>query len=336
MHLQIQTPFRLHFGLIDLNGEVGRIDGGLGVSLQGEFGWIISAKETNASFDRINTSLSQLIPVVKELLQNFRQAANISQQRIELTIHRHIPSHVGLGSHTQLSLAIAALLMSLAQEEHSFSTRQLAQMMNRGGTSGIGVAAFEQGGFILDGGHSFGSGQEKTIFLPSSASKGLKPAPVLFRSPLPDNWCFIIALPRVKAGASGKEEINLFQSYCPLPATDVKEICRLILMKVLPSVLEEDLQSFGKGIYELQHLGFKKIEIEIQHPIISHLIDLAVDSGATGAGMSSFGPATFAIAEPKHVSEIVDAWRNLLEKTQISHHIWTARGDNQGSRIMTL
>ncbi|MFX1253462.1 MAG: beta-ribofuranosylaminobenzene 5'-phosphate synthase [Promethearchaeota archaeon] len=336
MHLQIQTPFRLHFGLIDLNGELGRVDGGLGVSLQGELGWIISAKEINASSDQINCSSPQLVPVVKELLQTFRQATNISQQRFRLTVHRQIPSHVGLGSHTQLALGLATLLTNLTQEEYKYNTRQLARIMNRGGTSGIGVAAFEQGGFILDGGHSFGSDQQKTSFLPSSASKGLKPAPILFRSPLPEEWRFIIVLPRVKPGASGKEEINLFQSYCPLPAVDVKEICRLILMKVLPSVLEEDLNNFGEGVFELQHLGFKKIEIEIQHPIISHLINRAVESGAVGAGMSSFGPATFAIVDPKHISEIVDAWRDLLDKNQISYQIWTAHGDNQGSKIINL
>ena len=29
----IQTPSRLHIGLLDLNGEIGRIDGGLGLGL---------------------------------------------------------------------------------------------------------------------------------------------------------------------------------------------------------------------------------------------------------------------------------------------------------------
>jgi len=29
----VTTPARLHFGLIDMNGELGRIDGGVGLSL---------------------------------------------------------------------------------------------------------------------------------------------------------------------------------------------------------------------------------------------------------------------------------------------------------------
>ncbi|MFX0095999.1 MAG: beta-ribofuranosylaminobenzene 5'-phosphate synthase [Candidatus Hodarchaeota archaeon] len=338
MHLRIQSPVRLHFGLIDLNGDLGRIDGGVGVSLQGELGWIIDAKAINAPHDQIETSITnpQFLLLVKELLHTFRKATNLSDQKVKLMIHQNIPAHVGLGSHTQLALALATLLAHVAQEEHKFNIRQLAQIMNRGGTSGIGVAAFEQGGFILDGGHKFGPDQEKTAFLPSSASKGINPAPVLFRSPLPNNWQFIIVLPAIKKGASGKEEINLFQSYCPIPANDVKEICRLILMKVLPAVVEKDLKMFGSGIYELQHQGFKKFEIEIQHPIISRLINLAVENGAAGAGMSSFGPATFAIAKSTHISEVDETWRKLLEKNQISYQIWTTSGNNHGAEVSTL
>ena len=31
--VKIRTPARLHFSLIDLSGELGRIDGGIGVAL---------------------------------------------------------------------------------------------------------------------------------------------------------------------------------------------------------------------------------------------------------------------------------------------------------------
>ncbi len=32
MPITITTPSRLHFGLIDLNGELGRINGGIGIT----------------------------------------------------------------------------------------------------------------------------------------------------------------------------------------------------------------------------------------------------------------------------------------------------------------
>ena len=31
-HIVLNTPSRLHFGLIDMNGEIGRIDGGVGLA----------------------------------------------------------------------------------------------------------------------------------------------------------------------------------------------------------------------------------------------------------------------------------------------------------------
>jgi len=34
MRITVQTPSRLHFGLIDLNGELGRINGSFGVALE--------------------------------------------------------------------------------------------------------------------------------------------------------------------------------------------------------------------------------------------------------------------------------------------------------------
>ena len=33
-HIKISTPARLHFGLTDMNGESGRIDGGVGLALE--------------------------------------------------------------------------------------------------------------------------------------------------------------------------------------------------------------------------------------------------------------------------------------------------------------
>jgi beta-ribofuranosylaminobenzene 5'-phosphate synthase len=39
--------------------------------------------------------------------------------------------------------------------------REIARVITRGGTSGMGTAAFEAGGFLVDGGHGFGPGRLK-------------------------------------------------------------------------------------------------------------------------------------------------------------------------------
>ena len=44
--LVLRTPARLHFGLIDMNGEIGRIDGGVGLALDSPQ-TLIEAKKSN-------------------------------------------------------------------------------------------------------------------------------------------------------------------------------------------------------------------------------------------------------------------------------------------------
>ena len=98
------------------------------------------------------------------------------------------------------------------------SVRELAFAVKRGGTSGIGVTAFEKGGFIVDGGHRF---KDKGAFMPSAASR-VPPGPVLFREDFPD-WDIVIAVPNEK-GMHDQEEIDVFKKFCPLPIEEVREV----------------------------------------------------------------------------------------------------------------
>jgi len=170
------------------------------------------------------------------------------------------------------------------------SVSEIAVKVGRGGTSGIGVAAFETGGFILDGGHKF---SQKKAFLPSAASK-LPPAPVLFRRDFPD-WDILVAVPEQK-GASQKNEVDIFRKECPVPLQEVEKLSHLILMQLLPALAEKDILIFGKSINAIQGLGFKKREVELQ-PVSKELMQVLRDSGAYGAGMSSFGPTVYAFGK---------------------------------------
>ena len=142
-------------------------------------------------------------------------------------VHEHFPSHSGLGSGTQLSLAVGQLISDYVK--HEIEVPKIASIVGRGGTSGIGVASFENGGFIIDGGHHF---DDKCEFLPSSASKAI-PAPILARYDFPEEWKVILAIPDVKNNVSGTEEVNIFQEYCPIPLREVQQMSHLILMKMM-------------------------------------------------------------------------------------------------------
>ncbi len=302
----VKTPSRLHFCLIDMNGDLGRIDGSLGISIDKPnvelMTWL--SDETRI-YGRESSHVEKL---AKSFLSYIKSDENIS-----INVKNLIPSHVGFGSETQLSLAVATSIAKLLKL--NLSTYELAQIMVRGGTSGIGVAAFDKGGLILDGGHSFGNNCQKKDFLPSNASRA-PPARVLVRYDFPEDWIFILATPKIEEGMFGKKEKDIFKKLCPIPADEVAAISRIILMKLLPSLLEKDIRIFGSGLTDLQYLGFAKAAGDLMHPVTARCIKMLLENGAYGAGQSSFGPTAYGLFNwDSNVEKVMSVLRNLLKKS---------------------
>jgi beta-ribofuranosylaminobenzene 5'-phosphate synthase len=248
---------------------------------------------------------------------------------VEITLRQIYPSHVGLGSGSQIALAVARGVCELFGR--NFPVRELARMVGRGGTSGIGTAAFEHGGFIIDGGHAFGPGAEKAGFRPSAASDGVRPAPVIARHDFPTGWRIVLATPRLPAGASGGREVEIFRSACPVPLEEVRETCHEVLMRMLPGVVDQDLDLFGKAVNRIQELGFKRVEIGLQPPVIPHLIGQLREAGAACAGMSSFGPTVYAITDSQ-ASSLLRAAEEVMEE-EGGGEAWISAPRNTGARV---
>lgn len=293
----VTTPSRLHFSLIDLNGEIGRIDGGFGAAIQyPNFKIFVErAKKTEIS----GASDANTYEEILKILSVIKKKYNIKDE-YKISLKSEIPRHTGLGSTTQLSLGIASAVLKL--NEIFLSPYKIATIVKRGGTSGIGIKAFESGGFIVDIGHSYGKNREKESFLPSSASPA-KPAKILFRQDLPDDWIFVCAFKKAKK-IYGKSEVEIFKKYCPISRREVEKISHLLLMKILPAVIERDIEGFGEGLNEVQNLGFKRIEVEISG--MKDFID-ELSKISYGAGLSSFGPCVYALTKgKKHAEEVMN------------------------------
>jgi len=271
------------------------------------------------------------IEVINEQASKIFQAFNISNKNFHFNLKRYFPSHVGLGSKTQLSLAIAVAITKLKNISNT-SLKELTRLVNRGGTSGIGWRGFENGGFIIDAGHEFGKGKEKETFLPSSASKEANPALTILRHPIPEHWRFVLVIPNVKKGAYGDEEISIFQKHAPIPKGEVNEVSHQILMKILPGIIKKDLECFGEGLKRIQNIGFKKIEISLQHEIVKKTLAFFEEYGVKAFGMSSFGPSVIGIVESD------DEANNLLKAVQLhlngnGGHIYLCKPNNYGAKI---
>ncbi len=314
--ITVTTPSRLHFSLIDLNGEIGRIDGGFGVALQNpNFKIFIERAKQTGIF---GTGDTRTYEEILKILSTIKKKYDIKNE-YKISLKSEIPRHSGFGSTTQLNLAIASAILKL--EEIFLSPYEIATIIKRGGTSGIGVKAFESGGFIVDIGHKFGKNKEKATFLPSSVSDA-KPAKILFRQDFPGDWIFVCAVRKIEK-IYAESEVEIFKKYCPVNRKDVEMLSHLLLMKILPAVIERDIENFGDGLKDVQSLGFKKIEVEISG--LKNFID-ELSKISYGAGLSSFGPCVYALTKgKKHAEEVA----NYLNEKEIKNFI--CMPDNKGA-----
>jgi beta-ribofuranosylaminobenzene 5'-phosphate synthase len=314
--IQIVTPSRLHITLIDLNGTLGRIDGSVGLTLDYPSIKINAKKDSRVTISGSTEFAGKIKSAASAVLTQY------DINGVAIDVVQEYPNHVGLGSGTQVALAVGTAISELYGLNLSPTT--IAKLTGRGGTSGIGVAAYEFGGFLVDGGH-----KGKTDFLPSSASGKFGPGPIIARHDFPD-WEIVLAIPNLR-GASDKSEIDVFQTQCPLPLNEVQQLCHVILMEMLPAVVEHDVESFGRSINRVQTLGFKRREIELQ-PFCAHLVQFMRENGAIGAGMSSFGPVVYGITEGKQLLKAVERYLN----DTIGGKVRQVKAQNTGAYVQEM
>jgi len=320
------TPSRLHFALIDLNGSLGRVDGGIGLSLAHPGFKITAQYSDDMTIIAPHEITSRAIAILKLL----KGKCDIGNAKIE--IEENIPSHVGLGSGTQLSLGMAQAICTLHGLD--LTHQEMAFLVERGGTSGIGVTAFSQGGFIVDGGHEFSEGEfcegKKNAFLPSSASRGIKPPPIIARYDFPD-WDILATIPNCKH-ISGEDEVRLFQTLCPMPLDDVRMISHITLLKLLPAVVQHDIASFGEAIGLIQNIGWKKVEIDKQDGIVRQAMAFLREKGGYGVGLSSWGPAIYCFGE--NLTELKKITDDFLAKNNPGGYCFLTRANNFGAAVI--
>jgi len=281
MRTIVQAGARLHLGFLDLNGGCGRRFGSIGVSLERPQCTVEAALAPDRA--------TETAEPVRDILERLGPYLGDGPVRVRLT--EAIPSHAGFGSGTQHALAVAVAATRAAGRP--VPVRDLARRLGRGQRSGIGIAAFERGGLVIDAGHSVDVALQPT--------DGPEPAPVVFQQPLPDAWHFVLATPRATPGLSGATEQRAFRDLPPMDEERVGRICRLTLVQVAPAVLTADIRAFGAAITEIQELVGEYFAPCQGGRFASRtgceIADLAIARGAHGVGQSSWGPTVFALVE---------------------------------------
>lgn len=271
----VEAGARLHLGLLDLRGDLGRRFGGLGAALRSP-SLRLEARRA-PELEVAGDEAERILAFARRFLAHHGIADGA-----QLRLTRAIPAHAGLGSGTQLALATARALAELFGTP--VDAASLSMAVGRAQRSAIGTWAFEQGGFLLEGGRR-----------PDRDT----PAPLLLRRSLPEAWRCVLVVPPVTAGLSGSAEERAFRDLPPPPAALVERIAHQVLMRVLPALAEEDLASFGQGVTEVQRrVGemFAPVQGDrfASAPATALVADLLA-LGAAGAGQSSWGPAVFGL-----------------------------------------
>ncbi len=320
--VSVQSTGRLHMGFFDLHGGLGRKFGSIGLSLTAP-----NLELTASIADKFlvtGASSGRALAVTQQLMAKLNL-----QGGIVLNIKQHIPEHAGLGSGTQLALAIGAAISKLYHL--NLTTAQIAELTGRGGRSGIGIAAFDQGGLLIDGG--------RVVSGPNIKNISRKAPPLLARYDFPEHWRILLILDNSQPGIHGEEELVAF-SQLPIFSENVAaHLCRHLLMQAMPALVEHDLTAFGKCLQELQaHVGdyfapaqggryaSKRVAAVLQHLEVS---------GVACFGQSSWGPTGFAVFESTQEAE------NQLQKLKAIFKddalSWTiCNACNQGAKVTTV
>jgi beta-RFAP synthase len=276
--IQIKTPSRLHFGIIDMRGDLGRKHGSVGVSIDNPTLTLIAEKTSKNMVKGVRASR------VKDYASKIMQIYDL-EGGCHIKVVEDIPEHMGFGSGTQLALAIGAAISKLYDIEIDHDL--VAVKLGRSRRSGIGTYAFQKGGFIVDGGHK--------IDKPNSVP------PLIFRGDIPKDWRFVVGMPEIDNRISGESEETAFKQLEPPPASLVDEVARIVLMKMIPSLIEREIGPFGESITDLDaKFGdyWKKIQGgRYSHKLIESGVNFLLRQGAYGAGQSSWGPAYYGLAE---------------------------------------
>ncbi len=313
--VEVEAPARLHLGFLDLHGGLGRRFGSIGLTL--------STLATRLRVEKAN-DITASGPGADRAL---RYARSYIESRgiaggVDISLLQTIPDHVGLGSGTQMALAVGTAIERLYGGDCDSAT--IAQTLDRGKRSGIGIGAFEQGGFILD----CGRGEAEGI------------PPVAVRLPFPEQWRALLLFDTRSQGLHGAKEVTAFSELPEFPAQAAAHLCRLVMMQVLPGVLEGRMQSFSQAIGEIQQVvgdHFAPAQGgRFTSPVISAALQWAAEQGFAGIGQSSWGPTGFILLEDANQAQ----WLESALKQQFGEfstfRCQQVAARNQGAQINLL
>ena len=293
----VSTGSRLHFGLLAHGGESLRQFGGAGMMIDSPG---VLLKAVRDDVDSVMVVATDGSPPVSDAdvdrvagwLAAIR-AADDSLPPVRIEISRTIPRHSGLGSGTQLALAVARAVAGLA--EPGSGSVELARRVGRGLRSGIGIHGFDHGGFLVDA----GGRDEQEV------------AALVARANVPEAWRVVLAGPVAGEGLSGDAEREAFARCREMPWDVTRTLAALLLQQVLPGLNAGDIDEAGEGLFLFGRLvgeSFASVQGGCYaDPQMASLVEWARAEGVRGVGQTSWGPTIWMLCSDQHTADSLAA-----------------------------
>lgn len=277
--IEVAAPSRLHFGMFSFGRSDTRQFGGVGMMVNQPG---LRLRLTPADRFEAVGPLSQRAGRVAQRITRALELGEPPACRIEILSAP--PEHVGLGTGTQLSLAVSAALHAFRGGD-ALGPSALAALAGRAERSAIGTYGFALGGLLVESGK-----------LPGEVL-----SPLEERLELPSEWRFVLVWPQDQHGLSGEEERSVFRDLPPVSPATTASLLGEVSSELLPAARAGDYERFSESLYRFgREAGMCFAARQggpFASPRIEQLVHTIRDLGVRGAGQSSWGPTVFALLE---------------------------------------
>ncbi len=318
--ITITAPAHLHAGNMDITGDLGRLYGTAGFTLDYPRTVLEAVKSDEIAVkgeDKENT---------KKYVSLFMEKYGV-KGGIKINVKETIPKHLGMGSQTALALSVGTAIAQFYNINVALD--EMALSLGRSDIVALGFNSFKKGGFIVDGGYRI-------------KDRGKMIPPLLFREPIPSDWLFVVCIPNEPIPAILKikeNEEEILNTLKAMPEQMSDRLSRIMLMQVMPSLIEHDIKTFGKYITEFNgRLGsfwgdFQKGKTYC-HPSVKAGINILLDNGAYGACQTCWGPTFYGLTDNGEIArKLAKKLERFLEK-QGGGDVFYTTGNNEGASII--
>jgi beta-ribofuranosylaminobenzene 5'-phosphate synthase len=351
--VEIRTPARLHLGMFSFGVAGSRSFGGVGV--------MVDRPGVHLRIRRANR-LEARGPHAERTVRFARscmEAWNLGDVGCSIEMVSAPGGHVGLGSGTQIGLAVAAGMRQLfqrpvgghsepavahpAQEpldasEHDWlfdipESIALARVVGRGRRSSVGVYGFSRGGLIVESGRLLPGGGAAD----DDATREF--SPMIARVRLPASWRCVVIVARDSVGLSGPAEREAFGRLPSVPATITSELARIAVLELLPAAVEGKFMEFAAAVRRYGEIAgepFAQASSRLPHAAATaQLLELLQELGIEGAAQSSWGPTVMACCPSL---EAAGELTETLDRLGLAKHhdIVIAKFDAQGAVLREI